>query len=79
MPDIAHPGRAFRGEIRFLLDKNGYITKMNFRRSGIGPLDDAMKKAVEDAQPIPLPTDPKILEVFMVKPKIFYYDERDLP
>jgi outer membrane biosynthesis protein TonB len=69
----------FHGEIRFVMDEEGYISEMNLKTpSGYDALDQAMLDAVRRTVRLELPKNPQAAFVFIELPKLFYYDETDL-
>ena len=72
-------GGKYDGYIRFLIDKEGYVTAINLNKpSGSAALDDAFLKAIQQVKRFPLPADPEVRELFIVAPKRLFFNETDM-
>ena len=71
-------GKQYSGQIKFLLDKEGYFYNVVFKkRSGSAALDQAFMTALLKTKRLPLPTNRKIKDYVRLKPFLLYYDEGD--
>lgn len=72
-------GKKYHGEISILLDKEGYIDQVSFKKpSGNRELDMAMYNAVLKTPRLVMPEDPAIAYVMYIKPITLWYTEEDM-
>jgi outer membrane biosynthesis protein TonB len=72
-------GKKYSGAISILLDDNGYIEFLTFkRRSGHDALDEAVYKSIVEAKKLELPNEPRLRKAMTTRPLTSTYTEKDM-
>ena len=72
-------GREYSGKIAILINKDGYITNVRFKkRSGHDGLDLAMFNAVNKTPRLALPRDPEAAYAMYTMPMVLWYNQDDM-